>query len=65
MSPMSLFLAEDESKLSRTVLYFHGGAYITCSVATHQRMISALAREADTRVLAVNYRLAPQAGHLI
>ena len=57
---MSLFLSEEPTKTSRTILYFHGGAYITCSTTTHMRMISALAKEADTRVLSVDYRLAPQ-----
>lgn len=43
------------------ILYFHGGAYLTCSVNTHARLVSALARSSLARVLAVNYRLSPAA----
>lgn len=32
-----------------TILYFHGGAYITCSVNTHIRLISALAHTSEVR----------------
>jgi len=44
----------------RTILYFHGGGYVTGSTATHRGLIAALAVAAQARVLGVNYRLAPE-----
>jgi len=42
------------------ILYLHGGGYISCSAATHRPITAALARLSNLRVLAVNYRLAPE-----
>lgn len=44
----------------RTVLYLHGGAYAICSPRTHRRLTAALSRETEARVLAADYRLAPE-----
>jgi acetyl esterase/lipase len=44
----------------RVVLYFHGGAYAICSPRTHRRLTAALSREVGARVLAADYRLAPE-----
>lgn len=43
----------------RVVLYMHGGAFLTCGVNTHNRVVNALSRFADSPVLVVNYRLVP------
>lgn len=43
-----------------TILYFHGGAYVAGSPETHRAMLSALAVESGLRVLAPDYRLAPE-----
>jgi acetyl esterase/lipase len=44
----------------RVVLYLHGGAFLTCGVNTHSRVVNALSRYADSPVLVVNYRLIPK-----
>lgn len=44
----------------RVVLYLHGGAFITCGVNSHGRMVAALSKYADTPVLVVNYRMLPK-----
>jgi acetyl esterase/lipase len=44
----------------RFVLYLHGGGYVIGSVKTHRDMIARISRAADARVLALNYRLAPE-----
>lgn len=42
------------------VLYFHGGGYFMCSAATYRPLTSRLAQGARRRVLAINYRQAPE-----
>jgi acetyl esterase/lipase len=44
----------------RVVLYLHGGAFLTCGVNSHSRVINAISRYADSPVLVVNYRLLPR-----
>jgi acetyl esterase/lipase len=45
------------------VLYLHGGAYTTGSLATHRRHVAQLSVAAGARVLNVDYRLAPEHPH--
>ncbi len=45
---------------SRVVLYFHGGGYIIGSPRTHRPMLAELSKTAGGRVLALDYRLAPE-----
>ena len=47
----------------RAVLYVHGGAYTTGSLATHRRHVAQLAGATGARVLNVDYRLAPEHPH--
>jgi epsilon-lactone hydrolase len=42
------------------ILYLHGGGYVACSPATHRPITAALARLTRRRVLALDYRLAPE-----
>jgi acetyl esterase/lipase len=42
------------------MLYFHGGGFAFGSMRTHGSLISALARAARARTLAIEYRLAPE-----
>ncbi|MEM7522261.1 MAG: alpha/beta hydrolase [Pseudomonadota bacterium] len=42
------------------VVYFHGGAYLAGSPATHQHLCAVLAGHAGARVMAPAYRLAPE-----
>ena len=44
----------------RLIIYFHGGAYATCSSTTHQDLISRLSRASGSAALGVEYRLAPE-----
>ncbi|MEM9120979.1 MAG: alpha/beta hydrolase [Cyanobacteria bacterium P01_F01_bin.56] len=45
---------------SRTILYLHGGGYVSCSPSTHRPVTAALARLIPARVFAPVYRLAPE-----
>jgi monoterpene epsilon-lactone hydrolase len=47
----------------RAILYVHGGAYTTGSLATHRRHVAQLSAAAGARVLNVDYRLAPEHPH--
>jgi acetyl esterase/lipase len=42
------------------ILYMHGGAFLTCGVHSHGRLLTALSKYADSPVLAVNYRMIPK-----
>jgi acetyl esterase/lipase len=42
------------------ILYLHGGAFLTCGVNTHGRLVTALSGFADCPVLVVNYRMIPK-----
>jgi epsilon-lactone hydrolase len=44
----------------RVLLYFHGGAFIFCSLNTHRALVARLAIAGGTRALSVDYRLAPE-----
>jgi acetyl esterase/lipase len=43
-----------------TLLYLHGGGYITASPATHRELIAPLALATGARCVAPDYRLAPE-----
>ena len=45
---------------SPLLLYFHGGGWVVCDLDTHDAPCRMLARSAGVRVLAVDYRLAPE-----
>lgn len=42
-----------------TLLYLHGGGYVTCSPASHRDVIARIADAARVRCVAPDYRLAP------
>ncbi|MGH7897630.1 MAG: alpha/beta hydrolase [Candidatus Binatia bacterium] len=44
----------------RVILYFHGGGYVLGSIHSHRDMCERLSRAAKARVLALDYRLAPE-----
>ncbi len=44
----------------RVVLYEHGGAFLSCGVNSHNRVVNAISKYADSPVLVVNYRLIPK-----
>jgi acetyl esterase/lipase len=44
-----------------TILYIHGGGFVSCSAATHRPITASLARRTSAAVFSANYRLAPEA----
>lgn len=45
---------------ANAILYFHGGGYVTGSIADHRMMCGLLAEATNTKVLIPEYRLAPE-----
>jgi acetyl esterase/lipase len=45
---------------SASIMYIHGGGYVSCSPQTHRPITAALARMTRLPVFAVDYRLAPE-----
>ncbi|MFI5426200.1 alpha/beta hydrolase fold domain-containing protein [Aeromicrobium sp. UC242_57] len=43
------------------ILYFHGGAFLTCGINTHRRLVSRISFTAGQPVLSVGYRQMPHA----
>ena len=54
------FVITPETDEGRVLYYLHGGGYVLGSIATHREMASRLARAAKSRVLLIDYRLAPE-----
>lgn len=50
-------------KSERWIFYLHGGAYVFGSARSHTPLLARLARVTGARVLAVDYRLAPEHPH--
>ncbi len=53
------WICTPESRDDRATLYLHGGCYGSGSVETHRDLMTRLSLAASTRVLGLNYRLAP------
>lgn len=49
----------DDAAERGVVLYFHGGAFVTCGVATHRHAVSRIAQASGRPVLSVAYRQLP------
>lgn len=47
-------------KQDKVLLYLHGGAFVAGSIDTHRDLISRISRAGNIKVLAINYRLAPE-----
>lgn len=54
-------IPEENNYPEQVLLYLHGGGYISCTPRTHRPITAALARMANLRVFALDYRLAPEA----
>ena len=54
------WISAPESQENRVILYLHGGGYLFGSAHTHRVMLAHMARAAKARVLALDYRLAPE-----
>ncbi len=44
----------------RVILYLHGGGYVMGSINTHRAMVARIARAAQAKALALDYRMAPE-----
>ncbi len=55
------WLIPQANAATRVVLHLHGGGYVLGSVQSHRALLERLAIAAGCRVLAPNYRLAPEA----
>jgi acetyl esterase len=55
-----LYVPDDGGETGGLLVYFHGGGFVVCDLETHDNTCRSLAREAGTRVLSVDYRLAPE-----
>lgn len=53
-------MLEAPPSCEKIVLYLHGGAYCAMSASTHRVLTHKISRATKRRVLAVNYRLAPE-----
>jgi len=47
-------------EIGPTIIYAHGGGFVTCDTTTHEGIIRRLANASLCRVVSVEYRLAPQ-----
>jgi epsilon-lactone hydrolase len=45
---------------ARTILYIHGGGFVTCSIDTHRELMVRIALASNANLIAMNYRLAPE-----
>ncbi|SEI61173.1 Acetyl esterase/lipase [Allopseudospirillum japonicum] len=54
------FIHVEGQQSQRYILYLHGGGYALGSIDTHRELVCHLARFADARILAIDYRLAPE-----
>lgn len=56
----ALWCTPPTRRVPRTLIYFHGGGYVVGSAAGYRDLLGRLAAGSDARVLAVDYRLAPE-----
>lgn len=56
----SAFCVPREETADSVVLYLHGGGYATGSLRSHKDLVDRLAHASGGRVLAIDYRLAPE-----
>lgn len=53
-------IPEENYYEEKVLLYLHGGGYVSCTPRTHRPITASLARMANQRVFALDYRLAPE-----
>jgi epsilon-lactone hydrolase len=54
------WIAGSNAHHDKAILYFHGGGFRLGSVSSHRELIARIADTSGCRVLAINYRLAPE-----
>ena len=57
---LRLHVPEGAAASGPVLFYFHGGGWVLCSIDTHDRIMRELAAQAGCRVVAVDYRKAPE-----
>jgi acetyl esterase len=57
--PARIYTPTDASTLS-TLVYFHGGAFTSGDLDSHDVLLRALANRSSAKIIAVDYRLAPE-----
>jgi len=59
--PVRLYIPYGASETAGpTLIYLHGGGFVTCSIESHEGIALRIAHGANIRVLSVDYRLAPE-----
>ena len=59
--PVRLYVPHQASQeAGPTLIYLHGGGFVTCSVDSHEGIARRLASGSGYRVISVDYRLAPE-----
>lgn len=54
------WIAASGARQDKAILYFHGGGFRLGSVSSHRGLIARIADASGCRILAINYRLAPE-----
>lgn len=54
------WLVPSDAPRDKAILYFHGGGFRIGSIASHRDLIAQIADTSGCRVLAIDYRLAPE-----
>jgi acetyl esterase/lipase len=54
------WIAAPRARTDHVILYLHGGGYVSGSPRTHRALMGYLSRHTQARVLALDYRLAPE-----
>ncbi len=57
---MRLHVPEGAPAIGPVLFYLHGGGWVLCSIDTHDRIMRELAAQAGCRVVAIDYRKAPE-----
>lgn len=57
---LRLFDPRAERGAGPVIVFYHGGGYVTGSIATHASLAAEIARQLDLPVVSVEYRLAPE-----
>ncbi len=56
----SIWISTPEVVKEQVILYLHGGGYVLGSINTHKTLGAKISRSSKSRVLMINYRLAPE-----
>ena len=59
--PVRIYAADADAENYGVIVYFHGGAFFSGSLNTHDHVARALAKETGKKVISVGYSLAPEA----